>query len=169
MLSRTCTENSKVPIMLRNELWQYHPRVRAALFFFDDKFPVEGRKSESHGQTVMKSVKGGRRSGASKASERTCQPRAEVRKTTTGLFFFHPVWITIIPPSIVYCGGELFYYRSVGRTRILSERVRLREGRGEGERCRRERGYTRGRMTMQHPVISRFIDLTRENHEAMKN
>lgn len=31
----------------------------------------------------------------------------------SGLNYYHPA------PSIVYCGGELFYYRSVGRPRML--------------------------------------------------
>lgn len=64
MLQLTCsrilyTGHSKVPIMPGNELRQCHPRAQAALFFFDDKFPVEGRKSGSHGRApVMKSIKG---------------------------------------------------------------------------------------------------------------
>lgn len=91
--------------------------------------------------TSYEKHKGG--GGLGRAKRRSVHAsRAEVRKTTTGLFFLHPVWITIIPPSIVYCGGELFYYRSVGRTRILSERACVKET-GTGGRCRRERGYTR--------------------------
>lgn len=99
----------------------------------------------------------GRKNGAGWAKRRSVHAnRAEVRKTTTGLFFLHPVWITIIPPSIVYCGGELFYYRSVGRSRMLSER-------GVAGRRRELEGGAGGKGTTQkndhHAVYSRFRDL----------
>jgi len=91
---------------------------------------------------------------------------AEVRKTTTSLsplFFFHPVWITIIPPSIVYCGGELFYYRSVGRTQMLTEGVGEKEARTE-ERCKRETEYAKNNCA---PAIPWFIDLAKKNHRSV--
>lgn len=126
-------------------------RVSSILFFFDDKFSVKGRKSRSCGRARGYENEGERgkhwgtrrERDSGRAKRRSVYAsRAEVRKTTTGLFFLHPVWITVIPPSIVYCGGELFYYRSVGRAQMLSEGIYGKETR-TGERCGRETEYAK--------------------------
>lgn len=127
-----------------------------------------GRKKE------RKSWRRGKTRGTRRRRVRA-QP-AEIRKTT-GLFFLHPVWITIISASIVYCGGELFYYRPVGRLRMLSgdprdceveEEKETRTGGGSvGERGGEGVVQTR-RNDRAASTVPRFIDLAKENERTVE-
>lgn len=175
MLSRTCTEHSEVPIMLRNELRQYHPRRASRIIFLRWQIS-RGRKKErvAWTNTSYEKHKRGRRTGASKAPERTCQPGGSTENDDrplfppSGLNYYHPAEHCLLWRRIILL--------SLGRpdSNTLGEGLREGDGGGGGgeggkERCRREREYTRGRMTVRHPAVPRFIDLTRKNHRVMKN
>jgi len=111
-----------------------------------------------------------RRTRASKAPERTCQPGGSTENDDrplfppSGLNYYHPAEHCLLWRRIILL--------SLGRPDSNTLGEGLREG-DEGEVPGTGKGGTRGRMTVQHPV-PRFIDLTRENygsHEkpTMKN
>lgn len=131
MLSQTCTGNSKVPIMLRNELWQYHLACASRIIFLRWQISRGRKKKRVAWTSSYEKRKRGRRTGASKAPERTCQPGGSTENDDrplfppSGLNYYHPAEHCLLWRRIILL--------SLGRPDSNTLGEGLREG-GERER-----------------------------------
>lgn len=139
MLFGTCTEHSEVSIMLRNELRQYHPRRASRIIFLRWQIS-RGRKKErvAWTNTSYEKHKRGRRTGASKAPERTCQPGGSTENDDrplfppSGLNYYHPAEHCLLWRRIILL--------SLGRPDSNTLGEGLREGDGGGGEREGRRG-----------------------------